>query len=205
MDGGSSDGSNEESGEGEQEGQEGQKSALPNDSTSTAVVVKPKRGLGGFDSGPANLPDKAKITGGKQVAVRGIWAQFAISTGNYYYLNTTTGETTWALPAGFKTVTSRRAGDAPPGQPSSLKEKIFIFNVPPGWDEARLKQQFAHFGRITACLCQRDTSGQRNTHTSPLGGGFVTYSNESEALAAIRTMNGFFVDGMRLRVATSRY
>lgn len=155
--------------------------------------------VGGFDSGPADLQDKNKITGGRQIAVRGEWAQFAITTGRYYYQNTTTGETTWELPSGFKVTSSRRAGDVRSGDASSLRNKLFVFNVPPNWDEDRLMQRFQPFGQITGVTVQRDAGGQHK------GCGFVTFSAETESQAAINSMNGYFIDGMRLRVAPSRY
>merc|ERR1712070_438810 len=95
--------------------------------------------------------------------------------------------------------TSRRAGEVRPGDAASLRTKLFVFNVPPNWDEERLMQRFQPFGQIKGATVQRDAGGQHK------GCGFVTFSTENESQAAINSMNGYFIDGMRLRVAPSRY
>jgi RNA recognition motif-containing protein len=76
-----------------------------------------------------------------------------------------------------------------------------VFNVPQAWDEQTLAQRFSAFGTVTAVTAMRD-AGPGGGHN---GCGFVSFSQVAEAQTAVNAMNGYHVDGQRLRVAPSRY
>uniref|UniRef100_A0A7S4W8P8 Uncharacterized protein n=1 Tax=Alexandrium monilatum TaxID=311494 RepID=A0A7S4W8P8_9DINO len=149
-----------------------------------------RRPLGGFDSGMAEELTKAP-SGGRQIGVRGEWAQFAAPSGRHYYQNLITGEATWEVPKAFR---AQRSSRAEFGQ-----TKVFVLHVPEKWTEKELSQLFQRFGTVTSTSVRRDTTGKH------LGAGFISYATCEEAMAAIEGMNGYFVEGLRLKVAVSRY
>uniref|UniRef100_A0A7S4SN77 Uncharacterized protein n=1 Tax=Alexandrium monilatum TaxID=311494 RepID=A0A7S4SN77_9DINO len=160
-------------------------------------VVSKRRGLGGFDSATTGGPKPSAASGDaveerpRQVAARGSWAQFVTPTGSSYYHNITTGETTWEKPADFDTPPSRRVGDGGPGTETSL----FIFHLPPSWDEEMIMQHFRPFGSALRATVQRGSNGLSR------GFGFVTFAKQEDAVVAVEGMNGFQADGKRLKVS----
>jgi len=108
-----------------------------------------------------------------------------------YYHNITTGETTWEKPVDFDTPPSRRVGDSGSGSETSL----FIFHLPPHWEEEHIKQHFRSFGSLLHATVQRGSNGLSR------GFGFVAFANHEDAVAAVETMNGFQVEGKRLKVS----
>lgn len=146
---------------------------------------KPGHGLGGFDIA-SEKRDAAKdaLDGGKQVSIRGEWAQMAVGIERFYYKNTKTGEKTWDPPSCY----AEYLLDA-----KSSRGKIFVGCIPHTWDEATLVAHFKTFGQITACSLERAPNGG-------MGAAFVEYVRPEDAQDAIHAMNGYHVAGDKLKV-----
>ncbi|KAJ6486936.1 putative RNA-binding protein rbpB [Mycena sanguinolenta] len=73
--------------------------------------------------------------------------------------------------------------------------KLYIGNLSYKTDDDSLRNYFSSFGNITdsIVMLDRDTGRSR-------GFGFVTYSTDAEAQAAIQESNDQELDGRRLRV-----
>ncbi|PHJ25186.1 rna recognition motif-containing protein [Cystoisospora suis] len=71
---------------------------------------------------------------------------------------------------------------------------VFIFHVPPEWNDGDLKRHFRHFGRIRAATVQRDDDGQSR------GFGFISFETPSSAHNAVAGMNGFHTGSKYLKV-----
>ena len=72
---------------------------------------------------------------------------------------------------------------------------LFIFHLPNLWTEEDLIQHFSPFGRIISAKIIKDPITGKTK-----GFGFVSYTNELSAYGAIKTMNGFRVQGKKLKV-----
>ncbi|GFE53860.1 RNA-binding protein [Babesia ovis] len=126
------------------------------------------------------------------------WQQFANPDGVTYYYNKRTGETQWQCPEEFMnlpTVSKRIIGGSSYGPPGS---NLFIFHLPPEWNDGDLLAHFQSFGNIISARIQRDEDGKNR------GYGFISYDNPHSALNAIKTMNGFNVLGKYLKVQLKR-
>ncbi len=79
-----------------------------------------------------------------------------------------------------------------------MSNKLFVGGLSWDTDDTGLRDAFQPFGdvREAKVITDRDTGRSR-------GFGFVTYSNDSEAGAAIEAMNGAMLDGRSLRVAAA--
>ncbi|KAJ7695440.1 hypothetical protein B0H17DRAFT_1272038 [Mycena rosella] len=73
--------------------------------------------------------------------------------------------------------------------------KLYIGNLSFNVDDQRLEEAFKEFGNITDHVVMKDRETGRSR-----GFGFVTYSSEDEANAAISGMDQQDLDGRRLRV-----
>jgi RNA recognition motif-containing protein len=71
---------------------------------------------------------------------------------------------------------------------------LFIFHLPPSWDESHLQFYFGNFGQIQSCRVQRDEEGRCR------GYGFVAYTTTEAAQLAILNMNEFHIEGKWLKV-----
>lgn len=72
---------------------------------------------------------------------------------------------------------------------------IYVGNLPFSHDDADLQHLFGAHGTVTSAqvLSDRDTGPSR-------GFGFVEMSNDDEARAAIKELDGRDIDGRRLKV-----
>jgi CUG-BP- and ETR3-like factor len=90
-----------------------------------------------------------------------------------------------------RTVSSSKAG--PPGC------NVFIFHLPIDWTEMHLRNYFHPFGFILSVTIIRD----RQTMVTK-GYGFVSYDNPFSAQSAVAGLNGFMVDGKKLKVQVKK-
>jgi len=147
---------------------------------------------------PAN---NTPVPGGKQIGVRGEWAEFQFPDGSKLFRHIITGEIVTGIP------TVSGSGQPIPGpggalgipvapDPSTVVMKIvepkvapnttlFVLHMPASWTENDLQQHFNHFGSITRADLPKNADGTRK------GYGFVSYNNQEEAQRAIDHMNGF--------------
>ena len=88
---------------------------------------------------------------------------------------------------------SRPAGNQGKGGPAGCN--LFIYHVPPAWEDNDIKLCFAPFGNVISATVMKD----RATGASK-GFGFVSYDNPMSANTAVAAMNGMQVDGKRLKV-----
>ncbi|KAJ3003465.1 hypothetical protein HKX48_001749 [Thoreauomyces humboldtii] len=73
--------------------------------------------------------------------------------------------------------------------------KIFVGNLSWSTTDETLHAAFSQFGEITDCLVLKDRETGRSR-----GFGFVTFTDESQANAAIQGMNDQDLDGRSIRV-----
>lgn len=79
--------------------------------------------------------------------------------------------------------------------------KLFIGGLAWATETDNLRSVFSRFGNVTDAIVMRDRETGRSR-----GFGFVTFSNDNEAEAAIQGMNDQELDGRRIKVdkASSR-
>ncbi|KAF8821374.1 clustered-asparagine-rich protein [Cardiosporidium cionae] len=131
----------------------------------------------------ANIPD--------EVYSRALWEQYASPKGIPYYYNTISGHSQWEKPIPAKELMQGAIGSKVCGP---LGSNLFIFHLPSEWTDADLLIHFALFGNVLSARVQSNTSGKN------FGFGFVSYDNNSSALAAITAMNGYSVGSKHLKV-----
>ncbi|KAH7335952.1 hypothetical protein B0J17DRAFT_668472 [Rhizoctonia solani] len=73
--------------------------------------------------------------------------------------------------------------------------KLYVGNLSWNTTDDSLHQAFSEYGNVTDCIVMKDRETGRSR-----GFGFVTYSNNDEANAAVNALNGAEVDGRQLRV-----
>ncbi|QRV96624.1 RNA recognition motif protein [Ceratobasidium sp. AG-Ba] len=76
-----------------------------------------------------------------------------------------------------------------------MSAKIYVGNLSWNTTEDSLNQSFSQYGQITDSIVMRDRETGRSR-----GFGFVTYTSQAEADAAIQNMNEQELDGRRLKV-----
>ena len=79
-----------------------------------------------------------------------------------------------------------------------MNNKLFVGNLPYTLSDSDLEQLFAQYGEVTSCKAAKDRETGR-----PRGFAFVEMSNQSEAEAAIKGLNGTQVAGRQISVAVS--
>lgn len=80
-----------------------------------------------------------------------------------------------------------------------MAKKLFIGNISWGMDTAALKSAFEQFGEIEDCIVITDKFSGRSK-----GFGFVTFTDDSAADAAIAEMNGKDMEGREIVVNEAR-
>ena len=73
--------------------------------------------------------------------------------------------------------------------------KVYVGNLSWGTNEETLQERFSEFGEVVSVTIIRDRESGRSR-----GFGFVEFSTENAAKAAIDGMNGMEVNGRFLRV-----
>ena len=77
--------------------------------------------------------------------------------------------------------------------------KIYVGNLPFSFNSDKLKEVFSEFGDISEATVISDRFSGRSK-----GFGFVTFSNEDEAKAAVEAMNDKEIEGRKLKVNEAR-
>ena len=80
-----------------------------------------------------------------------------------------------------------------------MGSKIYVGNLPFSFNSDKLKDVFSEFGSIAEATVISDRFSGRSK-----GFGFVTFSNEDEAKAAIEAMNDKEIEGRKLKVNEAR-
>ena len=114
------------------------------------------------------------------------YAEYISKDGASYYWNTVTGRTQWNRP---------KHGYIIPHDQTSQTNELFVFYLPPDWDEGCLRANFGQFGSILSAKVAFD----KDTGKSK-GFGFVTFEDNVSAANAVNAMNGLAVEGKRLKV-----
>jgi len=146
------------------------------------------------------------VPGGKQIGVRGEWAEFLFPDGSKLFRNILNGQIVTGIPQGGGLGPARMvlAGGTPGVVPPSggggtgamamgqlqtsmdiPKTTLFILHVPTQWSEHDLAQHFMPFGSLLRADLPKNSDGSRK------GYGFVTYQTQEEGQKAIDSMNGF--------------
>jgi len=76
---------------------------------------------------------------------------------------------------------------------------LFILNIPDGFEDGDLHGMFSNFGNVISANVFKD----KVTGVSR-GFGFVSYDNPSSAEKAIGALNGFMINGKRLKVSIKK-
>jgi RNA recognition motif-containing protein len=76
-----------------------------------------------------------------------------------------------------------------------MEKRLFVGNLPYSVDEAQLEAAFAEHGNVVSAVVIRDRESGRSR-----GFGFVEMETEEMAENAVGALDGFEMDGRRLRV-----
>lgn len=165
---------------------EGTKLALPNPVLAQEPAPAPPQ------------PMSTEPSGGRQIAVRGVWAEFATSNNRTYWMNVVTKEKTWLRPAGVQgsqdnqprtgaTVSRDAWSSKNPNMLSGNHGHIFVGGMPQGMNEMIFKQSFERFGKLVSMTLYTDR-----------GYGFCQYATAAEARAAVEVMHKSHFYGTRI-------
>ena len=80
-----------------------------------------------------------------------------------------------------------------------MEKRLFVGNLPYSVSDEDLESAFAAHGTVTGAVVIRDRETGRSR-----GFGFVEMENEEMAEAAVGAMDGFEIDGRRLRVSAAQ-
>lgn len=80
-----------------------------------------------------------------------------------------------------------------------MAAKLFVGGLPFAIDDPQLNELFASFGTIVSAVVIKDRDSGRSK-----GFGFVEFSDDSAAQAAIKEMNGKEVEGRTINVSEAR-
>jgi nucleolysin TIA-1/TIAR len=114
------------------------------------------------------------------------WAEYITKEGVSYYWNSITGRTQWSRP---------KKGYIIPLDQTSQSNEVFVFYLPPEYQDHDLHQLFTSFGQIISAKVAFDKESGKSK-----GFGFVNFETSVSASNAVREMNGFSVLGKRLKV-----
>ncbi len=76
-----------------------------------------------------------------------------------------------------------------------MEKRLFVGNLPFSVDDVDLESSFGDYGTVVSAVVIRDRESGRSR-----GFGFVEMENGEMAEAAVEAMDGFEIDGRRLRV-----
>lgn len=76
-----------------------------------------------------------------------------------------------------------------------MEKRLFVGNLPYSVDEGELEAAFAEHGTVVSAVVIRDRESGRSR-----GFGFVEMETEEAAESAVGALDGFEMDGRRLRV-----
>ena len=77
----------------------------------------------------------------------------------------------------------------------SLTKRIYVGNLPFSSNQEELEELFSQYGEVLACVLPQDRDTGR-----PRGFGFIEMATDSEAHAAIDSLNGTDYDGRPMKV-----
>ncbi len=80
-----------------------------------------------------------------------------------------------------------------------MQNKLFVGSLPWGVDDAQLSELFSEHGEVTSARVVTDRDSGRSR-----GFGFVEFSSDEEAQAAIDAMDGATVEGRSITVSVAR-
>jgi len=118
----------------------------------------------------------------------------------HYYYNSVTGKSVWEKPEDYveeRVQPSKRA----PAQTARAEEgaKLYVGNLAYRTDDRSLHRAFSKYGDIVEATVVMD----REDPTRSRGYGFVTFRSVSDAREACSRMDGYDIDGRRVRVNMS--
>lgn len=80
-----------------------------------------------------------------------------------------------------------------------MQNKLFVGSLPWAVDDAQLSELFSEHGEVTSARVVTDRESGRSR-----GFGFVEFSSDDEAQAAIDAMDGATVEGRSITVSVAR-
>uniref|UniRef100_A0A3B0N6N6 Ribonucleoprotein, putative n=1 Tax=Theileria annulata TaxID=5874 RepID=A0A3B0N6N6_THEAN len=147
----------------------------------------------------------------------GPWKEYISPDGRFYYYNIDNGTTQWEVPKEFLNLNSNysssnyhnnnnnyhnnnynnysNSGGNNYNNSVGGDSSLFIFHIPPQWNNNDLFRTFSPFGRVVQARIAVDRSTNRSK-----GYAFVSYDNPESATQAVANMNGFTIMGKKLRV-----
>ncbi|EAN33734.1 RNA recognition motif family protein [Theileria parva strain Muguga] len=149
----------------------------------------------------------------------GPWKEYISPDGRFYYYNIDNGTTQWEVPKEFLNLNSNYSGSNYHNNSNNYHNNnynnyghsggnnynnnsgsggdnsLFIFHIPPQWNNNDLFRTFSPFGRVVQARIAIDRSTNRSK-----GYAFVSYDNPESATQAVANMNGFTIMGKKLRV-----
>jgi len=133
----------------------------------------------------APIPMGGSPPRGRQVAVKGAWAQYLLPNGESYYFNVLTKEKTNRKPTEIvqgpvQNVVGKKTEEA----------GLFIPRLPEHWSERELAHLFGKYGNIKGVSVAREDDGRSKRY------GWVNYDTQRSARAAIDAINGLRLPGM---------
>lgn len=177
------------------EGYPGNESGSANSATKVAMPNP----ILAVEAAPAKAPPVSSApSGGRQIAVRGVWAEYATANQRTYWMNVVTKETTWLRPAGVQgsqdnqprtgaTLSRDAWASKSPNLYSGNHGHIFVGGLPPGMNDMVFKQSFERFGRLVSMSLHADRCY-----------AYAQYGSMAEAARAVEVMHKSHFYGVRI-------
>lgn len=176
---------------------------VSDEASSLALAIPPKpRKATGFHAAEEEVPTDVlpvlanEPTGGKQVGVRGCWAEFAVQDNRSYWVNIITGEKTSSRPHSYdNTVRTGAAINRDMRDTTTNMQgmgrghsNVFVGSLPVGLTELQFQALFERFGTVTAVKLVPEAHY-----------GFVKFGAVHHARAAIEGLNGYVLCGQQIQ------